>query len=73
MAVYRCSPSNLVELRRICYEEWDKLPKPRYERLIETFPRRLRAVIAIKEASTKYRIEGSEYFCQLEILVFFYF
>ena len=29
MAVHRRSPSNLMELERICKEEWEKLPKDR--------------------------------------------
>ncbi|KAF7657589.1 hypothetical protein LDENG_00025030 [Lucifuga dentata] len=54
MAVHRCFPSNLTELERIFQEEWDKLPKSRCAKLVETDPRRFAAVIAAKWASTKY-------------------
>jgi hypothetical protein len=41
-------------LERICREEWEKLPKYRYAKLVASYPRRLEAVIATKGASTKY-------------------
>ncbi|KAF7656590.1 hypothetical protein LDENG_00038290 [Lucifuga dentata] len=51
MAVHRHFPSNQMELERICQEEWDKLPKSKCAKLVETYPRRLAAVIAAKRAS----------------------
>ena len=54
MAVHRRSPSNLTELERICREEWQKIPKSRCAKLVASYPRRLKAVIAAKGASTKY-------------------
>ena len=54
MAVHRRSPSNLMELGRICKEEWEKLPKNRCAKLVASYSRRLEAVIAAKGASTKY-------------------
>ena len=48
------NPSNLPELERICREEWEKLPKYRYAKLVASYLRRLEAVIAAKGASTKY-------------------
>jgi hypothetical protein len=54
IAVQRHSPSNLTELERICREEWEKLPKYRCAKLVESYPRRLEAVITAKGASTKY-------------------
>ena len=54
IAVPQCSPSNLAELERICSEEWEKLPKYRCVKLVSSYPRRLEAVIAAKDASTKY-------------------
>uniref|UniRef100_A0A4W5PP57 Tc1-like transposase DDE domain-containing protein n=1 Tax=Hucho hucho TaxID=62062 RepID=A0A4W5PP57_9TELE len=54
IAVQRRSPSNLTELERICREEWEKLPKYRCAKLVASYPRRLKAVIAAKGASTKY-------------------
>ena len=54
IAVHRRSPSNLTELEQICKEEWEKIPKSRCAKLIQTHPRRLKAVIAAKGSSTKY-------------------
>uniref|UniRef100_A0AAZ3QDF4 Tc1-like transposase DDE domain-containing protein n=1 Tax=Oncorhynchus tshawytscha TaxID=74940 RepID=A0AAZ3QDF4_ONCTS len=54
IAVQRRSPSNLTELERICREEWEKLPKYRCAKLVASYPRRLKVVIAAKGASTKY-------------------
>jgi transposase len=54
IAVPRCSPSHLTELERICREEWEKLLKYRCVKLVSSYPRRLEAVIAAKDASTKY-------------------
>ena len=66
--VQRCSPYNLTELEWICREEWEKLLKYRCAKLVESFSRRLEAVIAAKGASTKCletnveKGKGSEYF-----------
>ena len=54
IAVLQLSPSNLTELERICREEWEKLPKYRCAKLVASYPRRLKAVIAAKGVSTKY-------------------
>ncbi|XP_064819071.1 bifunctional 3'-5' exonuclease/ATP-dependent helicase WRN-like, partial [Oncorhynchus masou masou] len=43
------------ELERICREEWDKLPRYRCAKVVASNTRRLEAVIAAKDASTKYR------------------
>ena len=48
MAVHRRSPSNLMELERICKEEWEKLPKNKCAKLVATYSKRLEAVIAAK-------------------------
>jgi len=53
IAVHRRSPSNLTELEQICKEEWEKLPKSRCAKLMQTYPRRLKAVITAKCASMK--------------------
>ena len=47
-------PSNLTELEQIYKEEWEKIPKSRCAKLIQTYARRLEAVIAARGASTKY-------------------
>ena len=53
MAVHRRSPSNLMELERFCKEEWEKLPKNSYAKLVASYSKRLEAVIAAKGASTE--------------------
>jgi hypothetical protein len=58
IAVQRCSPSNLIELEGICREKWEKLPVYRCAKLVVSYPRRLKAVIAAKGASTRYRVNG---------------
>ena len=54
IAVQLFSPSNLTELEQICREDWENLPKYRCSMLVASYPRRLKAVIAAKGASTKY-------------------
>jgi hypothetical protein len=44
----------VTELERICREEWEKLHKYRCAKLVLSDPRRIKAVIAAKGASTKY-------------------
>uniref|UniRef100_A0A8C7RFJ4 Tc1-like transposase DDE domain-containing protein n=1 Tax=Oncorhynchus mykiss TaxID=8022 RepID=A0A8C7RFJ4_ONCMY len=53
-AVHKCSPSNLTELELFCKEEWEKSSVSRCAKLIETYPKRLTAVIAAKGGATKY-------------------
>jgi hypothetical protein len=47
------SPYNLTELERICIEKWEKLLKYRCAKLVASYLRRIKAVIAAKGASTK--------------------
>ena len=54
IAVHQWKPSNLKEPEQFCLEEWAKLPVARCAKLIETYPKRLAAVIAAKGGSTKY-------------------
>ena len=54
IAVHQRSPSNLTELEQFCQEEWAKIAGSRCAKLVETYPKRLTAVIAAKGASTKY-------------------
>jgi transposase len=54
IAVQRRSLSNLTELERIYREEYGKLLKYKCAKLVVLYPRRLKAVIAAKGASTKY-------------------
>ena len=46
------------EVKKICREEWGKLPKYRCARLAASYPRRLKAVITAKGVSTKYWVKG---------------
>ena len=39
IAVQRRSPSNLTELESIYREEWEKLPKHRFAKLVASYPR----------------------------------
>lgn len=77
VAVYRCSPSSLTELMRICQEVLDKLFKSRCGKLSETYPTRLEAAIAAKVASTKYKIKGLKAFIneifQMRFFTLFHF
>ena len=53
IAVQQRSPSNLTEPEGIC-REWEKLPKYRCAKLVESYPRRLEAVITAKGALIKF-------------------
>ena len=72
MAVQWHTPSNLTDLERICREEWEKLPKYRCSKIIASYPRRLKAVIAAKGASTKYWVKGLNTYVNV-IFQMFYF
>uniref|UniRef100_A0AAZ3S659 Tc1-like transposase DDE domain-containing protein n=1 Tax=Oncorhynchus tshawytscha TaxID=74940 RepID=A0AAZ3S659_ONCTS len=54
IAVHQRDSSNLKELEQFCLEEWANIPVARCAKLIETYPKRLAAVIAAKGGSTKY-------------------
>ena len=58
IAVQQHSPADPTELERICREEWEKLSKYRRAKLVASYPRRLKAVIAVNGASTKYIVKG---------------
>uniref|UniRef100_A0A803JNW0 Tc1-like transposase DDE domain-containing protein n=1 Tax=Xenopus tropicalis TaxID=8364 RepID=A0A803JNW0_XENTR len=51
-AVHKRCPSNLTELERFCKEEWARISVSRCAKLVETYPKRLAAVIAAKGGST---------------------
>ena len=48
------SPSISTKLKQICKEEWEKIPKSRWTKLIHTYTRRIKTVITAKGTSTKY-------------------
>ena len=52
--VHQWNPSNLKELEQGCFEEWAKIPVAICAKFIETYIKKLAAVIAAKGASTKY-------------------
>ena len=60
------SPSTLTELEQICKEEWEKIPKSRFQSwYIQTYPRRLKAVITAKGTSRKYWLRVlNTYWCK---------
>uniref|UniRef100_A0AAY5JVT3 Tc1-like transposase DDE domain-containing protein n=1 Tax=Esox lucius TaxID=8010 RepID=A0AAY5JVT3_ESOLU len=53
-ALHRRCPRNLTDLEHFCKEEWENIAMPRYAMLIDSYPKRLSAVIKSKGASTKY-------------------
>uniref|UniRef100_A0AAY4BHR9 Tc1-like transposase DDE domain-containing protein n=1 Tax=Denticeps clupeoides TaxID=299321 RepID=A0AAY4BHR9_9TELE len=53
-AVHKHCPSNLTELELFCKEEWARIQVSRCAKLVETYPKRLAAVIAAKGGYTKY-------------------
>ena len=58
IVVHQQNPTNLKELEKFCLEEWATTTVVKCAMLIETYPKRLAAVIAAKGGSTKY--EGGE-------------
>lgn len=54
IAVHKRKPSNLIELKQYCQEEWLKIPVDRCRSLVRCYRKRLLAVIKVKGASTKY-------------------
>ena len=54
ITVHQQKPSNLKELEQLCLEEWANIPVAKCANLIETYPKRLAAVIAAKGGTTKY-------------------
>ena len=54
IALLQQKPFNLKELEQFCFEEWAKIPVERCGKLIETYPKRLAAVLAAKGGSIKY-------------------
>uniref|UniRef100_A0AAZ3QLZ5 Tc1-like transposase DDE domain-containing protein n=1 Tax=Oncorhynchus tshawytscha TaxID=74940 RepID=A0AAZ3QLZ5_ONCTS len=54
IAVHQRNLSNLKKLEQFCLEEWAKIPVARRAKLIETYPKRLAAVIVAKGGSTMY-------------------
>jgi hypothetical protein len=47
-------PSNLKELKKYVKQAWKELPPEYYKNLIDSMPRRIRAVIAAKGNAMKY-------------------
>ena len=54
IVVHQHSACNLTELEQFYSEEWANIAQSRCAKLVETYPNRLTAVIAVKSASTKY-------------------
>ena len=60
IVIHQRNPSNLKDLEQFCHEEWAKIPVARCAKLVETYSKRLAAVIAAKGCSTKYWLWGRE-------------
>ena len=54
IAVHRHFPSNQTKLELFCKKEWANISVSICALLVETYPKRLAAVIAAKGGSTKY-------------------
>jgi hypothetical protein len=52
--VHKRRPSNIEELKTFAVEEWGKIPTETCQHLVETYKKRLSAVIAAKGGHTKY-------------------
>ncbi len=52
--VAKRQPQNLNDLKRICKEEWDKIPPEMCANLVDNYKKRLTSVIANKGFATKY-------------------
>ncbi len=52
--VAKRQPRNLIDLKRICKEEWDKIPPEMCANLVANYKKRLTSVIANKGFATKY-------------------
>lgn len=57
-AVHKRCPHNLTDLEHFCKEEQANISKRSCAMLIDSYPKRLRAVIKSKGASTKYQLKG---------------
>ncbi len=53
-AVRRRSPRNKNELEAVCKEEWNKILPAYCTKLVDSIPKRLKAVIAAKGGHIKY-------------------
>jgi hypothetical protein len=53
IARQRLSPSNLTELERICREEWETFHNNRCAKLVASYPKTLKFVIAAKRCFYK--------------------
>ena len=58
IAAHQCSPLNLTEFEPFCTEEWANFAQTRCAKMVETYPNRLTAVIAVTGASTRFLLRG---------------
>ena len=65
IAVQRHSPSTLTEIERICWEEWEKLPKCQACRVI---PKRNRGCNRCQRCFNKLLSKGSEYLLYVNVI-----
>ena len=71
-AVHRRCPANLTQLECFCKEELQNIAKSRCAKLIDSYPKRLNAVLKSKGASTKYQFRGVHTYA-IRLLYIFYF
>ena len=53
-AVHGQKPTNLAQLEKYSLEEWTKISAKRFQRLIESWHKRLQALIYVQEGNIKY-------------------
>ncbi len=53
-AVRRRAPRNMDQLKTVCKEEWKKILPAYCTKLVDSIPKRLKAVIAAKGGHIKY-------------------
>ena len=70
IAVHRHFPSNQTTFELFCKEEWANISASICAWLVETYPKRLAAVISAKDGSTKYWPKGMNTFAHHTFLFF---
>ncbi len=53
-SIHTRNPSNVIELKQFCKEEWAKIPPQQSERLIASYRKRLIAAVAAKGDTISY-------------------
>ena len=48
------NPGNIRELKTVILDEWDKIDESYVKKLIDSLPRRIRAILRMRGGHTKY-------------------